>query len=139
MVAPVTDDDFVPPPPRKRKPDHRDESETSRTAKVLSYLKSLPKTHARKVHTGPMGESGHPDIDGCRAGRAFKIEMKKSGEKPTPLQMARLITWQAAGALVGWAESVEHAEQIMAYWDNYEWRNQLTGPGAPPRDGKGRP
>jgi hypothetical protein len=137
MVSPVIDDDFAPPPPR-RKPDQRHESETSRTDKVLTYLKDLPVTHARKVHTGPMGEGGHPDIDGCRSGRAFKIEMKKPGERPTARQMARLIIWQKAGALVGWAESVEHAKQIMAYWDDYEWRNPLTAPGAPPRDGKGR-
>lgn len=138
MAAPIVDDDFAPTPPR-RKPDRKNEAETSRTGKVLTYLKSLPRTHARKVHTGPMGEGGHPDIDGCREGRAFKIEMKRHGEVPNARQMARLRVWQASGALVGWAEDVEHARQIMAYWDDYEWRNPLTAPGAPPRVRKGHP
>lgn len=137
MVAPVTDDDFAPPPPR-RKPEQRHESEASRTAKILTYLKSRPNNHSRKVHTGPMGEGGHPDIDGCEAGRALKIEVKKPGEKPDDRQMARLMVWQASGALVGWVETVEHTKQIMAHVGDYQWRNQLTGPGAPPRDGKGR-
>lgn len=130
MSSPVLDDDFA-PPPRKRRPDRHDESETSRTGKVLTWLKTQPRTHARKVHTGPMGEGGHPDIDGCQDGRAFKIEMKKEGEVPTPRQMARLHIWQAAGALVGWAENVEHAKQILAHRADFEWRNPLNAPGAP--------
>lgn len=131
MSVPIADDDFAPPSPRKRKPAIEDESETSRTKKVLTWLKAQPNTYARKVHTGPMGEGGHPDIDGCQAGRAFKIEMKRAGEVPDPRQMTRLKMWQAAGALVGWAENVEHARQIMAHRGDFEWRNPLTAPGAP--------
>ncbi|HYF71379.1 MAG TPA: hypothetical protein VD864_01085 [Nocardioides sp.] len=115
--------------PRKR-PAPRHESETSRTQKVLTWLNAQPETFARKVHTGPMGEGGHPDIDGCQRGRAFKIEMKKPGERPTLRQMARLRRWQQAGALVGWAESIEHAAQILAHVDDLTWRNPLSGPGA---------
>ena len=127
------DEEFAPPPPSRTKPAARDESETARTARVLSWLKSQPRTYARKVHTGPMGEGGHPDIDGCQEGRAFKIEMKKPGEVPNARQMARLKVWQASGALVGWAEDVEHAKEILAHRTDYEWRNPLTGPGDPTR------
>lgn len=133
----IEDDEFV-PQPVKKKPVHREESEKSRTDKVLTWMKTLPNTYARKVHTGPMGEGGHPDIDGCQEGRAFKIEMKKPGEVPDPRQMARLMIWQASGALVGWAEDVEHAKQIMAHRADFEWRNPLTAPGAP-ADEKGYP
>lgn len=119
--------------PRRRQREHG-KSEVERTAEVLSWLKDQPDTFARKVHTGPMGEGGHPDIDGCQAGRAFKIEMKQPGKVPDKRQMMRLKVWRAAGALVGWAENVEHARQIMAYRGDYEWRNPLTAPGAPDRE-----
>lgn len=129
-MSAVLDEEFA-PSPRRRKPAVENESETSRTDKVLTWFKAQPDTYARKVHTGPMGEGGHPDIDGCQAGRAFKIEMKREGEVPDLRQMARLKLWQAAGALVGWAENVDHVKQIMAHRADVEWRNPLTAPGAP--------
>jgi hypothetical protein len=125
------DDDYAPTAPTKRPAASRNDSETVRTQRCLTWLKAEPKTYAYKVHTGPMGEGGHPDIDGCQCGRAFKIEMKRAGERPNARQMMRLKMWQEAGALVGWAEDVEHVKQILAHRQDYEWRNPLTAPGAP--------
>ena len=60
-------------------------SEADITADVIAWIKSLPHAYAWKLHSGAMGESGHPDVDGCIAGRAVKIEMKRPGRKPTIL------------------------------------------------------
>lgn len=111
-------------------PDTRPETEITKEA--ITWLKSQPATYARKLHTGGMsGERGHPDIDGCTHGRALKIEMKRPGEKPTKIQMVRLLQWRESGALVGWATSVEEVRAIFANADNPDYVNPLTGPGAP--------
>lgn len=136
MNADVLDDRFDPqknPGPRNRPPRARApvKTETVITGEALSWLNAQPDTYAWKLHTGPMGEGGHPDIDGCTRGRSIKIEMKRPGEKPTRRQMARLLRWRAAGALVGWATSVEEVRAIFAHADDPEYVNPLTGPGAP--------
>lgn len=134
MNADVLDERFDPEhgpgnrPPRKRV---AVKTEGAITGEALSWLNSQPGTYAWKLHTGPMGEGGHPDIDGCTQGRSIKIEMKRPGEVPTRRQMARLLQWRAAGALVGWATSVEEVRAIFANAGNPEYANPLTGPGAP--------
>lgn len=131
----IEDDDFAPVAPVKAKPRTKAvESETSTTLTCISWLKAQPRTFARKVHTGPMGEGGHPDIDACQAGRAIKIEMKVPGKKPDSRQMARLRIWQDSGALVGWATSLPEVKAIMAHCADPAWINPLTGPGAPEAD-----
>jgi len=37
-----------------------------------------------------MGVAGDPDIDACLRGRSVQLEVKRPGEKPTPLQVKRL-------------------------------------------------
>ncbi len=130
MNADVLDERFDPGRPPRRMPDTRPETEITKEA--ITWLKTQPATYARKLHTGGMsGERGHPDIDGCTRGRALKIEMKRPGEKPTKIQMVRLLQWREAGALVGWATSVEEVRAIFANADNPDYVNPLTGPGAP--------
>lgn len=128
MNADVLDERFEPGKPPRRQPSIKPESEI--TAEALTWLNAQPATFAWKLHTGPMGEGGHPDIDGCSAGRCIKIEMKRPGEKPTRRQMARLLQWRATGALVGWATSVEEVRALLAMRDT-DYVNPLTGPGAP--------
>ena len=106
-------------------------SEAGITAEVIAWIKSLPCSYAWKLHSGAMGESGHPDIDGCIAGRAVKIEMKRPGRRPTPLQMQRLIKWRATGAIAGWATSLKEAQALVEKsLAEPGWRNPLTAPGA---------
>jgi hypothetical protein len=126
--ADVLDERFDPGKQPRRQPRIRPESEI--TAEALSWLNAQPRTFAWKLHTGPMGEGGHPDIDGCSDGRSLKIEMKRPGETPTKRQMARLLQWRATGALVGWATSVEEVRAILAMRDT-DYVNPLTGPGTP--------
>jgi hypothetical protein len=88
MTIPVDDDYAAPPPirtPNRRTAPPPVRSETDRTLDVLKWMKAQPGVHAFKKHTGPMGESGHPDIFGCRDGRMVLVEMKVPGEVPTAL------------------------------------------------------
>lgn len=107
-----------------------EKSESDITKQAITWLKAQPRTYAWKLHTGAMGENGHPDIDGCMNGRTLKIEMKRPGRRPTPAQMARLLLWRQAGAIVGWATTVD---EVMALVEqgirDPSWRNPLTGPG----------
>jgi len=114
-------------------------SETVRTREVLDMLNGLPQTYAYKTHGGHRAEGGHPDIMACSRGRMVTIEMKRPGFRPDARQMQRLRAWQAAGAAVGWAETVEHAREIMAHLDDpVPWINPLTEPGDPAVHGSRR-
>lgn len=61
-----------------------------------------------------MFSSGWPDIVGCYAGRAFLIEVKRPGGKPTPLQDAEMKKWAAVKARVLVTYSVDDVAQFMA-------------------------
>lgn len=53
----------------------------------------------RKLHGGPTAVAGDPDLYGCYRGRAFALECKRPGCRPTPLQQARLAEWSRSGAI----------------------------------------
>ena len=80
---------------------------------ILAYLNSLPGCHARKRWGGGMGIAGDPDIDACIRGRSVQLEVKRPGEKPTPLQLKRLEEWRRAGALVGVVTSVAATRSLL--------------------------
>ena len=80
---------------------------------ILAYLNSLPGCLARKRWGGGMGIAGDPDIDACVCGRSLQIEVKRPGEKPTPLQVKRLEEWRLAGAIVGVVHSVDEVREIF--------------------------
>ena len=42
-----------------------------------------------------MGVAGEPDIDACLRGRSLQLEVKRPGERATPLQEKRLAEWRA--------------------------------------------
>lgn len=107
-----------------------EKSESDITKSVITWLKDQPNTYAWKVFSGSMGENGHPDVDGCSNGRSIKIEMKRPTKRPTSIQMARLRQWRETGAVVGWATSLDHVQQLVTYSIAHpDWRNPLTGPG----------
>ena len=104
-------------------------SEASIVAKGLKLLRQLPKCYARKVHGGPMGNVGEPDLDGCCRGRALKFEAKQPGKKPTPPQLGALRRWAETGALVGWFTSDAHLEQLLDHLDEPGFVPDLAHPG----------
>lgn len=122
----------------KHRPASESESELART--VLADLNARPGHFFRKVHQGAASGSGEPDLDGCVRGRTVKIELKVAGgtrkNVPTDKQHRRLLQWQAAGALVGWATSLRQVDEILARLDDptYRYNGQAgaPAPAAPP-------
>jgi Holliday junction resolvase len=55
------------------------------TNKILARLRERG-AFAEKIHGGPLQGRGLPDIVACYRGRFIGIEVKRPGEKPTPLQ-----------------------------------------------------
>jgi len=84
---------------------------------ILAYLNGLPGCLARKRWGGGMGVAGDPDIDACIRGRSVQLEVKRPGERPTPLQVKRLREWRKAGALVAVVSSVEEVKSLLTEVD----------------------
>ncbi len=87
---------------------------------ILAYLNGLPGCLARKRWGGGMGVAGDPDIDACIHGRSVQLEVKRLGERPTPLQLKRLEEWRKAGAVVAVVSSVADVRRLLE-------ENQLPG------------
>lgn len=87
---------------------------------ILAYLNSLPGCLARKRWGGGMGVAGDPDIDACIRGCSVQLEVKRPGERPTPLQLKRLEEWRRAGAVVAVVHSVAEVGAVLE-------KNQLLG------------
>jgi len=88
-------------------------SERAIVKAILVYLNGLPGCLARKRWGGGMGVAGEPDIDACICGRSLQLEVKRPGEKPTPLQVKRLEDWRRAGATVGVVNSVAEVRKLL--------------------------
>lgn len=91
-------------------------SEKSISQAIVRYLNDLPTGHARKVHGGPYGTIGEPDVDACISGRCVKIEVKRPETRAnvTPHQQRALDAWDAAGAVSFVAVSlVEVVERLV--------------------------
>lgn len=85
-------------------------------AQILTYLKYrnilATRNQSGHVRVGRnwinLGAPGWPDIIGCLpGGRFFGIEVKRPGEKPSPIQQQRANQITAAGGLMILAMSVE--------------------------------
>jgi len=70
--------------------------EAKRQAKVLKWLKTVPKCKAIKVITA--NEAGTPDVHICYRGRYIVWECKAPGQKLRPHQYARIRQYADAGA-----------------------------------------
>ena len=90
--------------------------ESQITADILKFLKSVDGCFAMKVHGGPYGQGGLPDITGCFMGYRFDIEVKRPGRAATPRQAAMMRKIAAAGGTVLVVHSV--ADVISALGDD---------------------
>lgn len=80
---------------------------------ILAYMNGLPGCLARKRWGGGMGVAGDPDIDACIRGRSVQLEVKRPGERPTPLQLKRIEEWRRAGAVVAVVNSVADVRRLL--------------------------
>ena len=76
-----------------------------------------------KVHGSPMQPKGTPDLLACVRGRFVACELKQPGEEPSDLQYKRLRSWQAAGAVAGWATTEVELDELLSHVDDPTWRN----------------
>ena len=74
-----------------------------------------------KVHGSVWGKVGKPDLDGCLAGRCLKVEVKRPGARPTPIQRLALHQWRAAGAIAFWSDNAVEFEQEL----RWQWETRL--------------
>ncbi len=68
-------------------------------AKISKVLRDTPDLYYEMVVPGGYGKSGL-DYSGCYYGRAFYIEAKRPGEKPTPRQETTIAEQRRARAKV---------------------------------------
>lgn len=141
VVDDLEDEEFVATIHRPRPRATRPAGETPTTEEVLKDLNTRPGHRFQKMHQGAYSGSGEPDLDGCVVmstglGRSVKIEMKAPGKKPTAKQNKRLLQWQEAGALVGYAHNLDEVDEILAHLEDphYRYTGQpgAPAPGAPP-------
>lgn len=64
------------------------QGETSFKRRALRDLKKIPRCWF--IKTQERGRKGVPDVLACIRGKFFAIELKKDGEKATPLQIRTL-------------------------------------------------
>ncbi len=86
-------------------------------SQIVRRIRAIPGAVVRKRHGTAFGMAGDPDLYGCINGRHFEIEVKRPGERPTPLQEARITAWDAAGAMCGVAHSADEAMRILGQID----------------------
>lgn len=67
---------------------------------VLKDLRSLPSTWIYKTQERSI--KGIPDVIGCSQGKFIAIELKKSGEEPSPIQEYRINQIRDARGLAFW-------------------------------------
>ena len=84
---------------------------------AIRKLNALPRTWAKKFHGTAFGHA-EVDVYGCCQGRAFFLEGKRPGEKPTPRQQKILERWAACGAITGVFTSADEAVSIVQKHSN---------------------
>ena len=81
-------------------------------SKIMAWLK---KNRIERVKTIQLSDNGYPDITGVIPphGKALWIEVKRPGEKPTPLQKYRIKRLKKAGAEAFWTDSLEKVKRRL--------------------------
>lgn len=101
-----------------RKPKKEKESVIVRA--ILEKLRAIPGCVVFKHHGSVYSKGGHADVYGVYKGKAFFIEVKRPGERPTTLQLEFLRTVKEAGAIVGWVDRADKAVLIVTGYEKGE-------------------
>lgn len=81
--------------------------QSNQTVNIGKWLRK----NARRITIGTKGQA---DLQGHRPdGKAWYLEMKQPGKKPTAEQQNFINQMQASGAIAGWADSVEKAVEVV--------------------------
>jgi hypothetical protein len=88
-------------------------SERAIVASILRTLNAIQGCRAVKSHGSVYARRGEPDIRGSIHGRAFFLEVKRPGAKPTPIQESELAAWRRAGAAAEVVHSIAEALAVL--------------------------
>jgi hypothetical protein len=88
-------------------------AEKELSAKILCYLKTVPKCFAWKKHGGIYGTAGIPDIIACIDGRFYAFEVKTPEGKTTKLQEATIRKILACGGTASVARSIDEVRAMI--------------------------
>ena len=88
-------------------------SEKEIVAKILRYLKTVPKCFAWKEHGGIYGTAGIPDIIACIGGKFYAFEVKTPVGKTTKLQEATIRKILACGGTASIVRSVDEVRAVI--------------------------
>lgn len=81
--------------------------QSNQTVNIGEWLRK----NARRITIGTKGQA---DLQGHRPdGKAWYLEMKQPGKKPTAEQQNFINQMQASGAIAGWADSLEKAMEVV--------------------------
>jgi len=84
---------------------------------IVGHIMKELRSHGfwtQKIHGNPYQAAGLPDILAIKAGRAYWIEVKRPGQRPTRVQRKRLADLFQVGCVVGVATSVDEALEIVS-------------------------
>ena len=83
------------------------------TNSIIRYAKEAGLWHM-KIHGGPYQTPGIPDLLIIKEGRAYFLEVKQPGKRPTKLQEQRMEDIRKRGkAVAEWVTSREQAEEVL--------------------------
>lgn len=88
-------------------------AEKELVAKILRYLKTVPRCFAWKEHGGMYGTAGIPDIIACIDGRFYAFEVKTPEGKTTKLQDATIRKILACGGTASVVRSVDEVRAVI--------------------------
>ena len=99
------------------------QSEKSVVKAIMSWLDGY-QGNFYKVHGNAHQRSGEPDITGAILYKGvwihFKLEVKREGGKPSPLQIVRLRRWHDADKAIGIVTSTKDVELVFETYYLYK-------------------
>ena len=87
--------------------------ESAIEAKVVRHCRANGY-YCRKLSA--IASNGMPDRMICHGGKVLFLELKRPGNKPTPLQEREMRLLTEAGMYATWCDSYEKAVEIMDDW-----------------------
>lgn len=89
-------------------------TETNLKRQVMSMLSAeYPDAVVRKRHGSIYSTVGDPDLYILYRGVHIETELKRPGQRPTPIQVRRLLEWQRAGAVIAVIRTVDEMRELM--------------------------
>lgn len=80
---------------------------------IIKYIKSIGGLPIKQNQIGIYAQAGIPDIIACIKGRFVAIEVKRPGEKPTPIQEAFLESIAKKGGVAFWSDNLDRVKSLL--------------------------